>query len=83
MSPKSSFLGWDTGPSLLLLPKKYEDAYKRLGSDIKTELNLKRAAAIETKKAELKALRWSRRIALPLGIRPSWTSNTTLCALNL
>jgi len=33
---------WDTGPSLLLLPKKYEDAYKRLGSDIKKELNLKR-----------------------------------------
>lgn len=33
---------WDTGPSLLLLPKKYEDAYRRLGSDIKKELNLKR-----------------------------------------
>lgn len=33
---------WDTGPSLLLLPKKYEDAYKRLGTDMKKELNLKR-----------------------------------------
>ncbi|CAK9089787.1 zeta-carotene-forming phytoene desaturase (2-step phytoene desaturase) [Durusdinium trenchii] len=53
---------WDTGPSLLLLPQKYEDrrqpvaasggsvsenspfldAFKRLGSDIKKELNLKR-----------------------------------------
>lgn len=33
---------WDTGPSLLLLPKKYEDAYRRLGSDIKKELNLQR-----------------------------------------
>ncbi|CAJ1351793.1 unnamed protein product [Effrenium voratum] len=33
---------WDTGPSLLLLPKKYEDAYKRLGSDLHKELNLQR-----------------------------------------
>ncbi|CAE7779703.1 carA2 [Symbiodinium sp. CCMP2456] len=33
---------WDTGPSLMLLPKKYEDAYKRLGTDMKKELNLKR-----------------------------------------
>lgn len=33
---------WDTGPSLLLLPEKYNDAYKRLGTDMKKELNLKR-----------------------------------------
>mmetsp|Transcript_21640 Transcript_21640/g.50570 ORF Transcript_21640/g.50570 Transcript_21640/m.50570 type:complete len:652 (+) Transcript_21640:82-2037(+) len=33
---------WDTGPSLLLLPEKYADAFKRMGSDIEKELNLKR-----------------------------------------
>eukprot|EP00927_Polykrikos_kofoidii_P065926 TRINITY_DN6161_c0_g1_i1.p1 TRINITY_DN6161_c0_g1~~TRINITY_DN6161_c0_g1_i1.p1 ORF type:complete len:723 (+),score=107.73 TRINITY_DN6161_c0_g1_i1:84-2171(+) len=33
---------WDTGPSLLLLPKKFEDAFSRLGSDIKQHLHLKR-----------------------------------------
>jgi len=33
---------WDTGPSLLLLPAKYADAYKRLGSDVEKELKLKR-----------------------------------------
>jgi phytoene desaturase (3,4-didehydrolycopene-forming) len=33
---------WDTGPSLLLLPQKYDDAFKRLGTDLKKELNLKK-----------------------------------------
>jgi len=33
---------WDTGPSLLLLPQKYADAFSRMGTTMKEELNLKR-----------------------------------------
>eukprot|EP00929_Paragymnodinium_shiwhaense_P016250 TRINITY_DN12449_c0_g1_i1.p1 TRINITY_DN12449_c0_g1~~TRINITY_DN12449_c0_g1_i1.p1 ORF type:complete len:661 (+),score=157.19 TRINITY_DN12449_c0_g1_i1:71-2053(+) len=33
---------WDTGPSLLLLPEKYRDAYKRTGSDLDEDLKLLR-----------------------------------------
>lgn len=33
---------WDTGPSLLLLPQKYEQAFGRMGADLKDYLTLRR-----------------------------------------
>ncbi|CAE8655243.1 unnamed protein product [Polarella glacialis] len=34
---------WDAGPSLLLLPKKYEECFARAGVDMKDHLTLRRA----------------------------------------